>query len=151
MVSDGTVIAPYGRGETLIAIKMGGKGDVTKSNTLWRETGNSPDVPTPAAANGRVYVLSDKGLLRAIDIATGKVVSSLEFEKNRRGFSASPILAGGHLYCTREDGVTFVVKAGETLELVATNELGEDTVATPVFVDGKIYLRTYSGLYCVSK
>ncbi|MFP6586274.1 MAG: pyrrolo-quinoline quinone, partial [Pirellulaceae bacterium] len=71
--------------------------------------------------------------------------------KNRLAFSASPILAGAHVYLTREDGTTFVVNA-DTGKVVAKNVLPEAfAVATPVFVDGKILIRTSQELYCVGK
>ena len=54
--------------------------------------------------------MTDKGLVTKIDVKTGKQIWQTELEKARMGFSASPILAGNHVYLTREDGVTFVIK-----------------------------------------
>ncbi len=145
----GMFVAPYGRGKMLYGIKLGGSGDVTQSHVVWSKEGISADVPTPVAKDGRVYVLTDKGKLACMQVATGEVVWESELEKNRNAYSASPILAGGNLYLVREDGVSFVVKAGDQYELVSRNEIGETMIATPVFVDGKILLRTFDGLYCI--
>jgi outer membrane protein assembly factor BamB len=107
-------------------------------------------VPTPAAANGKAYILSDKGVLTCVEIATGKELWSGQTEKYRLGFSSSPILADGKIYLTREDGKTFVLAQGNEFKVLAANELdGTQTVASPVFVDGRILLRTDTHLYCI--
>ncbi|RLS51730.1 MAG: hypothetical protein DWH91_18320 [Planctomycetota bacterium] len=146
----GIYVAPYGRGEMLYGIKLGGTGDVTKSHVVWSRKGLSADVPTPVALNGRAYVLTDKGKVGCLQVGTGEIVWEGELEKNRNAYSASPILAGGHLYLVREDGTAFVLKSGDTYELVSKNELGGTVIATPVFVNGKILLRTFETLYCIA-
>ncbi len=151
VVADGMVIAPYSRGGMLHGIEMGGTGDVTKSHVIWSKPGVSADVPTPIAVDAVAYVLTDKGVLACLNTTDGEVVWQSELEKNRHAYSASPILAGGHLYAIREDGKTFVAEAGAAFKLVAQNSLGEGqtVVATPVFVDGQILIRTFEGLYCI--
>ncbi len=150
VVHNGVVVVPYARAETVTAIKLGGSGDVTASHVAWTKKGNGSDVPTPAAADGKVYVLHDRGTLTCLDIATGKEIWSGQTEKNRAGFSSSPTLADGKIYITREDGKTFVLAQGDEFKVLAANELDEtQTVATPVFVDGKILIRTDTHLYCI--
>ena len=150
------LIAPYARGGSVTGILLGGSGNVTSSHVAWtaREVGS--DVPTPTFLGDRLFVCLDggksKGSLVTLDLKTGKVVDELLLEKNRNGFSSSPILAGHHLYITREDGTTFVVDVAGKAKVVATNSLGDEfTVATPVPVDGQILLRTYEHLYCIGK
>lgn len=151
-VHQGYVLAPYARGETVTGIKLGGSGDVTKTHVVWTKTGNGPDVPTPAVAGGKGYILSDRGVLTCVDVATGKEVWSGQVEKHRLNFSASPVLADGKIYLTREDGKTFVLAQGNEFKLLATNDLDEtQTVATPVFLDGKILIRTDTRLFCIGK
>ena len=150
VVHNGIVVAPYARTETVTAIKLGGNGDVTASHVAWTMKGNGSDVPTPAAADGKVYVLNDRGVLSCLEIATGKEIWSGQAEKNRGNFSSSPTLADGKIYITREDGKTFVLAQGDEFKVLAANELDEtQTVATPVFVDGKILIRTDTHLYCI--
>lgn len=150
-VLDGVVIAPYGRGDSVTGIKLGGKGDVTTSHVIWKKQGNGPDVPTPAAAKGKAYILADKGTVTCLDVATGKPLWSGQTEKNRFGFSSSPVLADGKLYITREDGKTFVLATGNDFQVLAANELdGAQTVASPVMVNGRILLRTDTHLYCIA-
>ena len=152
VVHNGIVVAPYARMESVTAVKLGGSGDVTASHVAWTMKGNGSDVPTPTAADGRVYILNDKGTLSCLNIETGTEIWSGQPEKNRNGFSASPILADGKIYITREDGKTFVLAQGGEFKVLAGNELdGTQTVASPVFVDGKILIRTDTHLYCIGQ
>jgi outer membrane protein assembly factor BamB len=77
-VSEGIVVAPYARGDSLTAVRMGGKGDVTKTHVLWSNTGTSADVPTPAIADGRIYNCRDngenRGVVDCLDLLTGKTI-----------------------------------------------------------------------------
>ncbi len=150
-VLDGIVIAPYARGNSITAIKLGGHGDVTKTHVAWTKDKDGPDVPTPAAADGKAYILSDKGILTCVEVASGKVIWSGQTEKHRNAYSSSPVLADGKIFVTREDGKTFVLSQGNEFKILAENELaGDQTVATPVFVNGKILLRTDDHLYCIA-
>jgi outer membrane protein assembly factor BamB len=143
------VVAPYARGATVTAIKLGGSGDVTKSQVLWTKDDLGADVPTPAAKDGKAYICTDKGELACIDIPTGKVLWQVKAEKHSKAYSSSPILAGGNVYLTREDGTTFVVDTATQKTIAGNGLAGEFTVATPVFVDGTILIRTYDNLYCI--
>lgn len=150
VVQNGVVVAPYARGKTVTAIKLGGSGDVSKSHVAWKKSDLGTDVPTPAAADGKVYILADRGVVTCLDVATGKQLWTGQVEKHRLNFSSSPILADGKLYITREDGKTFVLATGDEFKVLAENEIdGSQTVATPVFVDGHIYIRTDTHLFCI--
>lgn len=152
VVTAGIVIAPYARGNSLTAIRMGGKGNVTDTHVLWSKQAPSADVPTPAAQDGKVYVCDDRGQLTCLEAESGKELWSVETPKNRLKFSASPILAGRYLYLLREDATCFVVDT-EKRQLVATNELGGDefVVSSPAFHRGRVYLRTFEHLYCIGR
>ena len=152
---DGIVVAPYARGGTLTAITLGGSGDVTKSHVLWTNQATSADVPTPAIHNGRVFVLrdvqQDRGTIDCLDLQTGREIWSGQLERHRLTFRSSPIVADGKLYVTRQDGTVFVLDAdGDEFKVLAKNEIGDEhTVATPVFIDGRILLRTQDRLYLI--
>ncbi len=144
------LVAPYGRGSTLTAVRLGGGGDVTDSHVLWQLETDSSDVPTPANLDGNVLVCTDKGKVRCIRVETGDEMWSISLPKSRDNFSASPIVAGGHIYLVREDGTTFVLDKQGTL--IATNRLPMGmTVASPVFADGRLYLRGVRSLYCMGR
>ena len=139
VVADSIVVAPYARGGSLTAIRLGGHGDVTRSHVLWTKENLGADVPTPAADDGKIYLCTDRGEVSALDVHSGKVLWSGLVEKNRHAFSASPVVAGGKIYVTREDGKTFVLDQGGAFKVLAANELeGELVVATPVLVDGRV-------------
>jgi outer membrane protein assembly factor BamB len=148
------VVAPYARGSTLTAIRRGGKGDVTGSHVAWVRKDLGADVPTPAAARDRVVVCTDKGQVVCLAAATGETIWQEELPKNRHAYSASPVLVDGRVLVTREDGASLFLRppAGDGApEIVGTGSVGEMTVATPVCLDGRIYLRTHDALWCIGK
>lgn len=142
------LVAPYARGGSLTAIRLGGSGDVTQSHVAWT-SGPSADVPTPVVHQGKIYVCRDRGDLLCFDLKTGKKIWTHKLPKGRKGYSSSPTLAAGHLYVPREDGMVFVVRVGDQPKLVAENRIDEQTVASPVLVDGRLWLRTEKTLYCI--
>lgn len=150
VLDQGVLYAPYARGKTITAIKVGGMGDRTKENTLWTKSGISIDVPTPTVKDGKIYICNDKGALECIDQKNGETLWKTEPAKSRGKFYSSPIIAGDHIYSIREDGVTFVVNL-KTRKIVAENDLGSKTAACPVFVNNVALIRTADGLYCIGK
>lgn len=153
VVADGIVLAPYARGKNLTAIRMGGTGDVTDTHVAWRHE-ISPDVPTPAVADGKVYMCTDRGAVHCYDLKTGEALWTAQAPRTGgSSYSASPVVAGNQLYLTREDGLTAVLTFGpEGVSEVAENRLvREMTVATPVLVDSRIYLRSLTHLTCIAQ
>lgn len=149
VVDDGIVISPYARGATITAIKLGGSGDITKSHIAWVKEGLGADVPTPAAVNGKAYICTDKGKISCLEVKSGKEIWSGTLPANRNAYSSSPVLADGKIYLSREDGHSFVL-AQDEFKILGENTLeGEYVVATPVFSDGRIFIRTYEHLYCM--
>ena len=148
------VIAPYARGGTITAIRRGGVGDVTKTHVAWVRTDLGADVPTPAAKDGRVVVCTDKGVVESLEAATGKTVWKRELPRNRHAYSASPVIVDGHVIVVREDGAASLLPwpdadpAGD-VAVPGGGVVEEMTVATPVCVDGRIFLRTYDSLWCI--
>jgi outer membrane protein assembly factor BamB len=140
------VVAPT-RIRPMLALRAFGRGDVSRSALLW-SFDQGPDVPTPATDGTLLYVVTDKGLLFCLDLATGKVHYGPE--RLRVGtYSASPLLADGRLYATSEEGVTSVVKAGTTFSLLGENVLDDYTLASPVAAGGQIFLRTKTALFAL--
>jgi outer membrane protein assembly factor BamB len=145
----GDIVIASTRVKPMTAFRAGGSGDVTTSRRLWSyDTG--PDVPTPATDGTLLYVLGDKGLLTAIEVATGRVV--YDRQRLRPGtYSASPVLADGRLYIVSEDGVVSVVKAGPSFVLEAENTLDEYTLSSPAISGGLIFLKTERHLWAVGE
>ena len=105
-----------------------------------------PHVPTPAYAKGRLYTANDTGIFSCLDAETGKLIYQ---ERISDRFAASPIVAGDLLYFPSETGITYVIRARDTLEVIAENDLGAPILASPAVVGGRIYVRTASELVCI--
>jgi outer membrane protein assembly factor BamB len=147
VVAGDLVIAPT-RVRPMLALRPFGRGDVTASALAWSFDGG-PDVPTPATDGKLLYVLTDRGMLSVLDVATGKVHYGPQ-RIHTAPYSASPLLADGKVYLTAEDGVTTVVKAGTVFEQLAENALdGEFTLSSPIAAGGQIFLRTRTALWAI--
>jgi outer membrane protein assembly factor BamB len=133
----------------LIAIRLGkATGDVTKTHIAWEVTRRMPKTPSMIATGGRVLVLDDTGTLTSLDAKSGEPVWN---EKLSGNFSASPILTGDTLYAVTEDGVCYVVKisaAGAKIQF--ETDLAERTLASPILLDGALYLRTENDLWKIT-
>jgi outer membrane protein assembly factor BamB len=145
---DGIVYAPT-RVRPFLAIKAGGRGDITNSHVLWKFE-NGPDVPSPVTDGKYLYLPNDRGIVWVLDAKTGQEV----YGSKRIApaiYSSSPVLADGKVYITNEDGTTTVLKAGGAFEVLAENKLGEYTLSSPAVSDGQIFLRTEQYLYCIGQ
>ena len=140
------IIAPS-RERPMLALRAGGRGDATKSNVLW-SFDRGPDVPTPVTDGTYVYSINDRGIMYCLDAKTGKVVYGPQRLRNAT-YSGSPVLADGRIYVTDEDGVTSVVKAGPSYQLLAENDLVDYTLSSPAISDGQIFIRTSTALYAI--
>jgi len=149
LVAGDMVIAPT-RERPMLAIKAGGRGDVTRTHKIWTFD-NGPDVPTPVSDGKLVYTVNDRGIAFALDLQTGKVVYGPERLKND-SYSASPVLAEGRIYVTSEnEGVTSVYKAGPAFELLAQNSLNDYCLSSPAMSDGQIFIRTTGHLWAIGQ
>ncbi len=135
-----------------MAIRPDGSGDVTHTHVAWHESKlparKASYVPSPIAYDKWFYVVSDLGWLSAFEAKTGK---RLFTEQLGRHHSASPVLAEGRLYFPDDDGITWVLKAGPTFEIVARNELGDKCFTSPAISRGQIFVRTVNSLWCIGK
>ena len=140
------IIAPT-RERPMLALKAGGRGDATKSHVLW-SFDRGPDVPTPVTDGTYVYSINDRGIMYCLEAKTGKVVYGPQRLRNAT-YSGSPVLADGRIYITDEDGMTSVVKAGPSYQLLAENDLVDYTLSSPAISDGQIFIRTATALYAI--
>jgi outer membrane protein assembly factor BamB len=137
----GNLAAEHG----LLAVKIGGTGDVTGTHLLWKESKAIPEVPSPLAYRNRIYMVRNGGIVTSLDAGTGRVLY-----RARVGaagpYYASPVAQNGRLLVASGDGVVSVLAAGDRLNVLARNDLGEPVLATPAIVNGVLYVRTASGL-----
>jgi outer membrane protein assembly factor BamB len=137
------------RVKPLLALKAGGRGDITSSHVLW-STSNGPDVPTPVTDGKYFYVVNDRGIMWCLDAKTGAEVYGNQRIKPAK-YSGSPVLADGKIYVTNEEGLTTVVAAGPKFEVLAENPLNDYTLSSPAISDGRIFIRTSGHLYAIGK
>lgn len=141
--------------DSAFALKLGGSGDVTKTNVLWKKTKGLPYVATAIVYRGQMVVVKDGGLVTAFDAKTGNPV----YERERvaapsKFYYASPVAANGYIYLTAlENGAITVLKAGSDKPVVAAKNpsLGERTSATPAIADDTLYVRTEGHLYAFAE
>jgi outer membrane protein assembly factor BamB len=137
----------------LMAIRLGRRGNLTGTDAIvWSTPRGASYTPSPLLHDGRLYVLSDNGLLSAFDAATGKPFYQQGRLPKSYSFKASPVGARDRIYLATEDEDVVVVRMGDRLDVLATNSLkGQSFVASPVIVEGDLYLRSQSHLFKVSE
>lgn len=146
------------RGREFYVVRAGAAGDISlapgqDSNryVAWRKLRGSSYTPTPLVYRGHLYICSDNGVLAVYDAWTGAQVYQQRVGAANPTFSASPVAAQGRIYLPSEDGDVYVVRAGATYELLATNRMGEALMATPAISDGVLIIRGQRHLFAVGE
>lgn len=132
----------------LMAVRLGGAGDLTDSHVVWRQKKGAPSTPTPILIGDELYYVSDDGIASCVDAKTGQ---KHWMERLGGNFSASPVWVGGNLLFIDESGVATWVEASKTFRVVGKNELPGRAFATPAFSGDAMFLRTEKFLYKVTK
>jgi len=142
----------------LYAIRPGASGDISlgpdqTSNQFiaWCQPKAAPYNPTTLVYQGKLYVLYDRAMLACFQASTGDLVFDRQRLPQGMHFTASPWAYNGKIFCLDEDGVTFVLHAGDEFELLHTNELADDDMcmATPAIAGDRLILRTAARVYCI--
>jgi len=116
---------------------------------LWQYDKNFAGViPSPLLYEGVLYFVKNGGILTALDPDTGHVLRTGRVKGALGGYSASPVAADGKIFLVSEEGKVAVLRAGRDWEVLALNDLGEGTYATPALSQGRIYLRSDEALWC---
>jgi outer membrane protein assembly factor BamB len=137
----------------LLAIRMGKEGDLTGTEeVLWSQTRGLSYTASPVLHDGKLYTLTDNGMISAFNIKTGEPYYHQQRLPKPYNFKASPVGANGKLYLASEDGDVIVLKLGEKYEVLATNTLAEQMfIASPIVVGGELFLRSQNQLFCISE
>jgi outer membrane protein assembly factor BamB len=136
-----------------IAVRAGGKGDVTSTNILWSSQ-NASYVPSPVVQGGYLYFVSDLGFATCLEAKTGKLIykERLPGVSGAKPVYASAVMANGYLYAVSRRAGTYVIEAKPVFKLVAHNQLaGDDTDfnATPAIAGRQLFLRSNRTIYCI--
>lgn len=141
------IIATRGKRGPTFAFKPGGPGERSLDEIVWRDERGTPDTPCPVVWNDLLFLLTDDGIAKCLDVYTGQVKW-----RERLGdgpYRASPVAAEGRVYFLSTAGLTTVVDASDRFKRLARNQLEAETLASPALSDGKIYIRGRQWLYCI--
>ena len=141
----------------LLAIRPGASGDITlKPGTtsnefiVWMQPRVAGYTPSALAHAGKIYSVHDTGILNVLDARTGTLVYRARVGGGGHTFSASPVAFGSRVLLLTEEGVSFVLDAGDVYKEVAKNDLGEMSLASPAIAGNALYIRTQSKLYKIA-
>jgi len=150
-VGQGLVFCSSGRSGSTLAIRPGGKGDVTETHIVWKSPKGAPFVPSTIVVGDQLYMVNDmQSVVTSLEAKTGQLLFQGRLGAARReGFSASPVAVDGKIFFTNDNGETFVLAAGPKFQLLHVNRLNARTLASPALVDGRWYFRTDRELVCI--
>lgn len=156
VIVNGEMIFSFGgyRASGSIAVKAGGKGDVTNSHVSWTNRSSSY-VATPLLHKNRFYWIDDRGIAYCTSAKDGEIIyrERVNDLASGRPVYASPVLIGGHVYVVTRRSGTIIYKPGDSFELVARNVIAGDETdfnASPALSNNKLYLRSNQALYCIA-
>ncbi|MDQ3625094.1 MAG: PQQ-like beta-propeller repeat protein [Verrucomicrobiota bacterium] len=129
----------------ILAIRPGGRGNVTQTHIAWRTTHGAAYVPSPICEGDYFLVISDLGFAHCFEAKTG----ALQWQERFGRQHASLVSADGLVYFLNDKGTCNVVRPGPKFELVASNETGEPTYASPALSEGQIFIRGEKSLFCI--
>ena len=150
---DGMVVAMGGFGGKSLAVRTGGRGDVTESHRLWLHPRTKQRIGSGVIHDGHIYIHNDPGVAECFELKTGQTV----WEERLKGAASngqnwsSIMLAGGNCYTITQGGDCFVFQASPQFELVSVNSLGEPSNSSVVPSDGELFIRTHRSLWCIAE
>ena len=131
-----------------MAIKLGGRGDITQSHLLWRYDKSLPDVPGILLYRDVLYLVRNGGIVQTLDPGTGKLLKQARLMHALDEYYASPVAGDGKVIFVSNDGTLTVMRAGGEYEVLSTARFEQTVFATPAVADGKVYIRTAGSLFC---
>lgn len=152
VAKDGVVYAIGGRQGAALAVRAGGRGNVTSSHVVWRQRGGS-NVSSPVVFDKHVYWVSDQGMAFCLQADSGKIVYQERLPRAGRVY-ASVVAADGKLYAVSREAGTFVLALEPQFKQLAHNVMRDDRSifnASPAVSNGQLLLRSDRALYCIGK
>jgi outer membrane protein assembly factor BamB len=134
-------------GHGLTAVRLGGRGDLTATNVVWRVKKSYPSIPAPLIYQGVMYLMKEGGIVTSLNPSSGEVLKMGRTPDALEDYYASPVAADGKIFLVSASGKVTVLKAGAQWEILAMNDLGEECWATPAIAGNNIYIRTRDALY----
>ena len=133
----------------MLAIRLGGRGDMTAANVRWKYHKSVPQLPSPLVYGNVLYMVNDGGIVTTLNPETGAEMGQGRLEGRDR-----PLLrvAGRRrrqdLHARARPARSRCSRPAAALEPVVVNDLKDDIYATPAISDDQMYVRTRGWLYC---
>ena len=137
-------------GVEMWAVRPDGIGDVTNTHVLWKCKNDVPGLSTPVVKNNLIFMVSEKGQLSCLDAKTGNLIFKQKLTGNYN-FNCSPVWIGDKVFLTSHDGITTVIKADKTFQLLSENKLDGKFIARPVVSENSLIIRSDSYIYRIEK
>jgi outer membrane protein assembly factor BamB len=135
----------------IVAIRAGGKGDVTDTHILWRFRKSIPNIPSPLLYRDVLFLIKEGGIFTSLDPKTGALFKQARLTGALGQYWSSPVAGDGKIYVSNQEGKVTVLSASAQWQILAINDLDDEIFATPAIDHGHIYLRTRGTLYCFSR
>jgi outer membrane protein assembly factor BamB len=136
---------------SILAVRAGGRGDVTETRVLWRFRKSIPNVPSPLLYRDVIYLVKDGGIATTLNPKTGEMYKQARLAGALDHYWASPVAGDGKVYMISQACKVTVLKAAGDWETLAVNDLDDDCFSTPAIADSRLYIRTRSALYCFGR
>ena len=131
----------------MLAIRIGGQGDMSRSSHVWQYRRSVPQLPSPLLYKNVLYMINDGGTVTTFKPASGEVIAQGRLKGAGTRFFASPVAADDKVFIISRRGTVSVLGPGGDLDVLAVNDLKELCYATPAIAEGRIYIRTEKALY----
>ncbi|RLS42764.1 MAG: serine/threonine protein kinase [Planctomycetota bacterium] len=139
---------PDAEDEFILAVKGGGRGDVTKTHLLWKHPTKQTDhIVSPLVVHDRMLLIKEGGIATCFETKGGEPVFGPGRINNAGSYFASPVYGDGKIYIPSENGKLIVLKDGPELEVLSVNDMNDAILATPAIADGALFIRTRKALY----
>ncbi len=138
--------------EYVMAVRGGGRGDVTDTHVIWRhKTKHTDHIVSPLVSAGRMFLVKKGGITTVFETGNGESFRGPKRLPNSGDYFASPVYGDGKIYAAGANGNIVVLKDDPTYEVLSKNDMGETIVGTPAIAEGRLYVRTRTKLICVGQ
>ena len=139
--------SPAPEDQFVLAVKGGGRGDVSKTHVLWKHpTKHTDHIVSPLVVSNRMFLVKAGGIATGFNVAQGKQLYGPVRIQNDGEYFASPVSADGKIYVAGENGKIVVLRDSDHLEVLAVNDMGDSILGTPAIADGALFIRTRKSL-----
>ena len=129
--------------EYVLAVRGGGRGDVTTTHLLWKhQTKHTDHIVSPLVVNSRMFLVKEGGIATCFETSEGKPLYGPVRINNASNYFASPVYGDGKIFIASENGIMVVLQDGPQFKVLATNDMGDPILGSPAIADGALFIRT---------